>query len=187
MQNNWLHIIESCKKNDAVAQEQLYRQCYAGMIRICMRYASGDINEAGAMYNQAFLKVFKNIHQYKGEGEFEAWIRRIVVNTCIDHYRSKIKFRAVKWSEQSADVLPVMPEVYNRISGNEIISLVNELPRNTALVFNLFVMEGYKHEEIGKMIGISAGTSKWHMNEARKLLEQKLETLLKKDQLANAI
>lgn len=187
LQNNWLHIIEGCKRNDITAQEQLYKHCYAGMMKVCLRYTAGDIEEAAGIYNKALLKVFKNINQYKGKGEFEGWIRKIIVNTCIDACRSKVKFQSVQLTDAAADVLPVIPEAYSRISANEIINLVNELPKNTALVFNLFVIEGYKHEEIGKMIGISAGTSKWHLNEARKLLKQKLETVLKKDQLANAI
>jgi RNA polymerase sigma-70 factor (ECF subfamily) len=83
--------------------------------------------------------------------------------------------------------VPVVPEIYHKLSGDDILQLVHQLPKNTCLVFNLFVMEGYKHEEIGKILGISTGTSKWHLNEARRLLKEKIESLFKKENLANAI
>ena len=187
LQTNWHTIIEACKKLEPSAQEELYRRCYPGMIRICQRYCNGQADIAGGVYNQAMLKVFMNISQYSGKGEFEGWIRRIVVNTCIDHGRSNARFQTDELREETAEWLPIIPDAYSRIGGNEIVSLIYELPKNTGLVFNLFVMEGYKHEEIGKLLGISSGTSKWHLNEARKLLKQKLETLFKKESLANAI
>lgn len=187
MQTNWNTIIEGCKKQAPAAQELMYRRCYQGMIRICLRYCSGQQDMASAIYNQAMLKVFQNIHQFAGKGDFEAWVRKIVVNACIDHCRSRVKFQATGLSDTTADLLPIIPDAYNRISGSEIVTLIHELPRNTGLVFNLFVMEGYKHEEIGRILGITTGTSKWHLNEARKLLKQKLETLFKKEYLANAI
>jgi RNA polymerase sigma-70 factor (ECF subfamily) len=157
------------------------------MIRICLRYVKGQADVAGSVYNQAMLNVFRNIHQYEGRNVIEAWIRRIVVNACIDHCRIGTKFIPMELKDSAAELLPIVPDAYNKISGNEIIRLIDELPTNTGLVFNLFAMEGYKHEEIGKMLGISTGTSKWHLSEARKLLKQKLETLFKKEQLANAI
>jgi RNA polymerase sigma-70 factor (ECF subfamily) len=187
LHTNWHTIIEACKRQEPSAQERLYKHCYPVMIRICMRYCNGLADIAAGVYNQAMLKVFKNIGQYSGKGEFEGWIRKIVVNTCIDHGRTAAKFQLSELKEETAEWLPIIPDAYSRISGSEIINLVYTLPKNTGLVFNLFVMEGYKHEEIGKLLGISAGTSKWHMNEARKLLKQKLETLFKKESLANAI
>jgi RNA polymerase sigma-70 factor, ECF subfamily len=187
LHTNWHIVIEACKKQEPAAQEMVYRHCYPAMMKICMRYCSGQQDIAGGLYNQAMLKVLNNIGQYSGKGEFEGWVRRIVVNVCIDHCRAKVKFQNTDIDNTHADLLPIIPEAYNRISGNEILKLINELPKNTGLVFNLFVMEGYKHNEIGDLLGISAGTSKWHLSEARKLLKQKLETLFKKEYLANAI
>jgi RNA polymerase sigma-70 factor, ECF subfamily len=186
LQINWQHIIEACKKKDPQVQEKLYRHYYPAMIKICLRYSKGNKDEAGAIYNQAMLKVFGNIHQYHGTGEPGGWIRKIVVNCCVDHCRSN-KTPSTDELSDTADILQVIPDTYNRISANEVLDLINELPVNTGLVFNLFVMEGYKHEEIGKILGISAGTSKWHLNEARRLLKQKLETFLKKEYLNDGI
>jgi RNA polymerase sigma-70 factor, ECF subfamily len=187
LQTDWHIIIEACKKQDPAAQEKLYRLCYPVMIRICMRYAGSQPDIAGGIYNQAMLNVFRNIHQYESRGAVEAWIRRIVVNACIDHCRVETKFIPIDLNDSAAELFPIVPDAYNRIRGNEILRLIDELPKNTGLVFNLFAMEGYKHDEIAKLLGISAGTSKWHMSEARRLLKLKLETLFKKEQLANAI
>lgn len=155
------------------------------MIKICLRYTAGDIQEAGSLYNQSILKVFNRIDKFRGEGSLDAWIKKIVVNTCIDHTRQKVKFKTVELSKES-DVIPLVPDIYNRISGDEIMKLVHELPGNSRLVFNLYVMEGFSHTEIGTMLNISPGTSKWHLSEARKLLMQKLKTNFKKEILTNA-
>ena len=180
-------ITEGCRRGDPRAQEELYRLCYPEMIKVCLRYGSGDLDTAGTLYNGAMLKVFQKITQFRSEGEFLGWIRRIVVNVCIDHCRERARFRAADLNESNEYILPVLPEIYNKLSGDEIVRLVQQLPRNTGLVFNLFVLEGYRHEEIGGLLGISSGTSKWHLNEARRLLKEKIEQLFKRENLANAI
>jgi RNA polymerase sigma-70 factor (ECF subfamily) len=187
LQTNWNHIIEGCKQQNTKSQEQLYKQFYPVMMKICLRYSNGNLENAASIYNEAMFKVFRNIIQYKGEGSFEGWIKRIVINTSVDHCRKKIKFQTAELNDDAADIVPIIPEVYNRINGNEIIALVHELPSNTGLVFNLYVMEGYKHEEIGKLLGISTGTSKWHLSEARKFLKEKIESRYKKEFLKYAI
>ena len=115
------------------------------------------------------------------------WVRRIIVNTCIDHCRKNVRFKTVGEDKAHEAVLPVIPEVYDRLNAHEILSLVYQLPKNSGFVFNLFVLEGYKHEEIAKILGISVGTSKWHLNEARRLLKLKLEEVFTKENLADAI
>lgn len=164
----------------------MYRACYAPMMKLCTRYAT-DIDEAGAMYNEAMLKVLTRLPQYEHRGELMAWIRRIVVNTCIDYCRHQVKFIRSSANSISDEAIRIDPDVYKRFSGHDIVRLLQELPRNTALVFNLFVMEGYKHEEIGQLLGIAAGTSKWHLNEARRLLKNRLDTILKTETYSNAI
>jgi RNA polymerase sigma-70 factor, ECF subfamily len=186
LQTNLDNIIEACKREEPLAQEQLYKHVYPAMIKICNRYCR-QADTAGSIFNQAMLKVFSRITQYAGSGPIEGWIRTIIVNTCIDHCRSKIKFTPKELTDADVDWLPVVPDTYNRISSQEILHLVHDLPGNTGLVFNLFVIEGYKHEEIGKIIGISAGTSKWHLNEARRLLKLKLDSIFKKEFLAHVI
>lgn len=183
---HWNKIIEGCKLQNPQSQAELYRGCYAGMMKLCIRYAR-DMDEAAAIYNEAMLKVFKTLQQFEGRGDFMAWVRRIVVNTCIDHCRKQAKFTHSSIDQVEDVSISLEPDIYDRLSAHDVINLLQELPRNTALVFNLFVLEGYKHEEIGQTLGISAGTSKWHLNEARRLLKSKLENLLKKEIYSDAI
>jgi RNA polymerase sigma-70 factor, ECF subfamily len=170
------HIISGCLRADRKSQELLYTSMYPVMIKICHRYCT-DLQEAGSLYNEGMLKVFGKISQYGHEGSFEGWIKRIMVNTCIDHCRRQVKFQTKPLEHTDSESWSVSPEVYGRINAGDIMMLVRELPKNTGLVFNLHVIEGYKHHEIAELVGITAGTSKWHLNEARKLLKQKLENL----------
>jgi RNA polymerase sigma-70 factor (ECF subfamily) len=187
LQENLTDIIEGCKKNEARAQEKLYRFLYTDMFRVCLRYSAGDADSAGSLYNQGMLKVFRNIGQYRSEGEFGAWVRRIMVHVCIDHFRTKARFSTTLLSESTEYILPVVPDIYQKLSGNDVMKLINELPRNTGLVFNLFVMEGYRHQEIARLLGIAEGTSKWHLNEARRILKDRIENIFRQKNLANAI
>lgn len=156
------------------------------MIKLCSRYAS-DLDEAGALYNESMMKVLTSLQQYGGRGEWMAWIRRIVVNTCIDHCRRQVKFSSRSIGTLKEENMQVHPDAYNRLSAAETMRLLDSLPRNTALVFSLFALEGYKHEEIGQLLGISTGTSKWHLSEGRRLLKDKLDTILKKQKHSNAV
>jgi len=183
---HWNEIIEGCKRQNPQSQEALYRGCYTGMMKLCIRYAR-DLDEAAAIYNEAMLKVFNTLHQFEGRGDFMGWVRRIMVNTCIDHCRRQAKFTHWPIDQVEDDNISLNPDIYERLSANDVINLLTELPRNTALVFNLFVLDGYKHEEIGQLLGISTGTSKWHLNEARRLLKSKLENLLKKEIYSDVI
>lgn len=139
------------------------------------------MDEAAALYNEAMLKVFSGLQQYNGTGDFLAWVQRIMINTCIDHCRKETKFLHQEVNDITEQHITVDPAVYNRLSGNEVVQLLQQLPRNTALVFSLYVLEGYKHHEIATILGIAPGTSKWHLNEARRLLKMKLDALLKKE------
>jgi RNA polymerase sigma-70 factor (ECF subfamily) len=186
LEPDWDNIINGCKQQNPQDQERLYRGCYTAMMKLCCRYAR-DPDEAGALYNESMLKILTSLPQYRGSGELMGWIRRIVANTCIDHCRRQVKFASRSIDQSHDDIIRVDPDVYNRLSGNEVIGLLKDLPQNTALVFNLFVLEGYKHEEIGRLLGISPGTSKWHLSEGRRLLKNKLETTLKKEIYTNAI
>jgi RNA polymerase sigma-70 factor (ECF subfamily) len=180
-------IIEGCRQRNKQQQEQLYRLAYLAMMKVCLRYAA-DEQDAGAIYNTAMLKVFTSMEQYKAKGPVMAWIRRIMVNCCIDHCRQQLKFvTAGNLYDVAAETIHISPEAYDRFSAAETMKLLIELPGNTAIVFNLFAIEGYKHAEIAKVLHITTGTSKWHLNEARRLLKMKLDTFLKKEIYSDAI
>jgi RNA polymerase sigma-70 factor, ECF subfamily len=180
------HIIKDCIQGKRTGQQQLYNHCYAGMIKLCLRYCN-SYDDAGALYNEAMLKVFNKLHTVKEEASLMGWIRKIVVNTCVDYCRRKVKFAAHSLEASIETDAFIQPEVYTKIAAAETMQLLRQLPANTALVFNLFVTEGYRHDEIAAMLGIATGTSKWHLNEARRLLKEKMEILSKNKNYSNVI
>lgn len=157
------------------------------MIGVCHRYAK-DAAEAGSIFNEAMLKVFTHITQYRGTGNFMGWVRRIVVNACIDHCRRNTRFGNEQPVAGHDNVQPHCdPEVYNHLSAREVMELLRTLPPQTAMVFNLYVFDGYTHAQIASTLGMPAGTSKWHLSEARRLLRNKLDHLILKEIYDNAI
>jgi len=170
-------IIRGCRENDLHSQEQLYRQFYPEMIKICQRYA-GDIDGAGIIFNNAMMRVFKSIKKYQHDGKLGAWIKAIVINCALDHIKTTAKIKEASITIITEEI-PVDDYIFEKISAKEIQFAIKELPKATATVFNLFVYEGFTHKQIGEALEISEGTSKWHVNEGRRLLKTKLKHLLK--------
>jgi RNA polymerase sigma-70 factor (ECF subfamily) len=166
-----IDIISGCRKGDRKAQKQLYKNYYRAMITICLRYTRND-EDAVEVLNNGFLKVFKNIQRYdSSQARLYTWIRTIVVNSCLDFIKQKQKLEKV--CELNEDVeLHITPEVLSKIKTAELLQQVRRLTPATQAVFNLYVIEGYNHKEIAELLGISEGTSKWHLSEARKNLQQ---------------
>jgi RNA polymerase sigma-70 factor (ECF subfamily) len=169
-------ILEGCRKKDLHAQEKLYRQCYAGFIKMCYRYA-GDMDGAGTIFNNAFLRVFKNIDKYHHENRLMGWIKTIVLNCCLDYVKQKHKIHFETLGPIHEEEIGIADEILDNVSVKEIQKIINELPKTTATVFNLFIYEGCTHKEIGELLKIAEGTSKWHVNEGRRILKIKLEKL----------
>jgi RNA polymerase sigma factor (sigma-70 family) len=164
-------IIEGCKKDDRKAQEQLYRSYYRAMMNLCLRYTKNESDALDAM-NTGFYKVYKNIHRFDGaKASLYTWIRTIIINSCLDSIKNNESLSGAGELEQAANI-HVPPAVISSMSATEILKLVRDLPPATQAVFNLYVMEGYNHAEIAAMAGISEGTSKWHLSEARKKLRK---------------
>jgi RNA polymerase sigma-70 factor (ECF subfamily) len=170
-------IVKGCRENDMQCQEQLYRRCYPEMIKVCHRYA-GDMDGAGTIFNNAMLRIFKNIHSYREEGKLMGWIKTIIVNCCLDFVKQQNKFKEQPTADfyESGGNIPA--EVFSRVSAKEIQQMIRELPKATATVFNLYIYEGFTHKQVAESLGISEGTSKWHVNEGRKLLKTKLENFI---------
>lgn len=163
-------LIQGCKINDRKAQEHLYRNFYKAMMNLCVRFTKNEA-DAVAVHNLAFLKVFKNISQYDpAQANLYTWIRTITVNSCIDHIKSTQKFIATGSLSDAGD-LGTEPEVTAKLNEAELLAMIRQLPPATQAVFNLYVTEGYGHKEIGTLLQISEGTSKWHLSEARKQLK----------------
>ncbi|HLG40629.1 MAG TPA: sigma-70 family RNA polymerase sigma factor [Chitinophagaceae bacterium] len=164
-------IISGCKAGNRKAQEQLYRSYYRAMMNLCLRYTKTE-TDALEVLNTGFYKVFKNIHRYNSaRATLYTWIRTVIINSCLDFIKTT-QHRSEAGELDRAANIHVAPSVIAKMSASEILKLVRQLSPATQAVFNLYVMEGYNHVEIAKMTGISEGTSKWHLSEARKRLQK---------------
>ncbi|MEI9910035.1 MAG: sigma-70 family RNA polymerase sigma factor [Bacteroidota bacterium] len=164
-------IISGCKAGNRKAQEQLYRSYYRAMMNLCLRYTKTE-TDALEVLNTGFYKVFKNIHRYNAaKATLYTWMRTVIINSCLDFIKAK-QSNMETGELARAESVHVPPAVIAKMSASEILLLVRQLPPATQAVFNLYVMEGYNHIETGEMLGISEGTSKWHLNEARKRLQK---------------
>jgi RNA polymerase sigma factor (sigma-70 family) len=165
-----IDIIRGCKEGDRKAQEKLYRNYYRGMITICLRYTKNE-EDAVEVLNNGFLKVFRNIKLYESlQASLYTWIRTIVINSCLDFIKQKQREERVNELSEDTEV-HIAPEVISKITAAELLGEVRKLAPATQAVFNLYVIEGYSHKEIGQLLNIREGTSKWHLSEARKNLQ----------------
>lgn len=168
-------LVNGCINNSRKAQEILYKQFYGPMISICLRYTRNEEDSIEVLHN-GFLKVYKNIHTYNAaKASLYTWIRTIIVHTAIDFIRQRGKFQTIEL--EKAEEPAIDAEAVHRMSSQELLQMVQQLSPATRTVFNLYVIEGYNHREIGTLVGISEGTSKWHLSEARRQLKQLLQTL----------
>lgn len=167
-------LIEGCRRRERSFQEKLYHQLSAKMFGVCLGYAR-NAEDAKDILHDAFVKIFETIDQYKGQGPFEAWARRIFVNTAIDKYRRTVNSNMVSVDTFSSEIEPADNSLVQKIDMEEFLNLIHSLPDGCRLIFNLHVIEGYKHREIAKMLNISEGTSKSQVHEAKKILQKKSE------------
>lgn len=165
-------LIKSCIKGNRKAQQNLYDLYAPKMFGICLRYAR-NYHSAEDILQDGFLKVFKYLKNYKGTGSFEGWMRRIFVNVSIEQYR-KVSTMYPVVDIADVDLRYDEINVIDELEVKDILNLVNQLADGYRIVFNLFVMEGYTHNEIGKMLGISEGTSKSQLARARSILKKKI-------------
>lgn len=167
-------IIKGCRKRQRDSQEELYKMFYAYGMSITLRYADSR-DQAAAILNDAFMKVFTNIGKYDASRDFKPWLRKIIVNTAINHFHKN----KVKWEWEELDTnrhfMGNSESIISGISYKEIIEMVRELSPAYRTVFNLHVIEGYKHKEIAKMLDISVGTSKSNLYKAKQNLRDILE------------
>lgn len=161
-------LIQRCLGNDVLAQNELYRRFAGRMIGVCMRYAKNR-DDASDILQDAFVKVYLNLKSFKAEGSFEGWIKRIMINTALKHYRKNLKFSNDVDIEQAYDV-SFNSHTVERLSANELMGLVQKLPDGYRTIFNLYAIEGFQHNEISEMLGISEGTSKSQLARARGFL-----------------
>jgi RNA polymerase sigma factor (sigma-70 family) len=167
-------LVRDCLKGDAAAQRMLYEQYAAPMLAVCYRYTK-SVTDAEDVLQEAFVKVFRNLAQYKADGELGAWIRRIMVTTAINYLKKNSRYNTelVFGDEHLHAVSGYQPQV--NLEAKELADLIRQLPSGYQTIFNLYAVEGYNHLEIGKMLGIKEGTSRSQYARARALLIQWIE------------
>ncbi len=162
-------ILEGCRNNKRQYQEILYRKYATKMYGICMSY-SGDRDMAQDILQDSFIKIFRKIRDFNMEGSLEGWIRRIVSNTAIDSLRKRQREHSYINDSYDEPVEDFKPGVLEEMKARDILDLVARLPEGARLIFNLFALEGYSHNEIAKKLNIKEGTSKSQFSRARKML-----------------
>lgn len=171
-------IIEGCQRNDRVCQEYLYKQYYSLFLKICVRYAKGQ-EDAEQLLNDSYLRIFNHINSFRQAGSFEGWMKRIVVNTCLDYLKSKQLKDSLQVSYAASfpeeTNLALSTEAVKKLEFKELLAMVQTLPAVSKTVFNLYVFDGFSHKEIGAMLEISESTSSWHLHHARNLLQKRIK------------
>jgi RNA polymerase sigma-70 factor (ECF subfamily) len=169
-------IIAGCVRGERKFQELLYHNFSSKMFAVCMRYAN-DYSSAEDLLQDGFVKVYKNLDKFRSEGSFEGWIRRIFVNNSIEHFRRKANLYVVQETEA------LTYEYYDdnalqKLMKDDLMKVIQSLSVGYRTIFNLYVIEGYSHKEIGDMLNITEGTSKSQLARARYLLQKKVSELI---------
>lgn len=167
-------LINGCILNERSAQEKMYKLFYPRMMALVRRYIDQDM-QAEEVLNNGFLRAFQKVKQYNFQGSFEGWLRKIVFHAVADYVKQNTKY--------SNQIVLVEKDEYvhkdhaERLYYDQLIKLVQGLPDATRTVFNMYVMDGFTHKEIGNILGIREGTSKWHLSEGRRILKEKIEKM----------
>jgi RNA polymerase sigma factor (sigma-70 family) len=171
-------LISGCINGDRRMQRALYERYAAKMFGVCLRYA-GSTEEAEDILQEGFIKVFKKMGSYRGEGSFEGWIRRIFVNTAIEQFRRKTYLQPITEREESTVETNYL-SVLDNLAEKDIVKLVQQLSPGYRTVFNMYVVEGYTHRQIADSLGISEGTSKSQLSRAKIILQDLVKKHLEK-------
>ncbi len=169
-------LIVGCLAGNRRMQEELYRRFSPRMYAVCLRYA-GNAEEAEDILQEGFIKVFKKLDSFRSEGSFEGWVRRIFVNTAIEHFRRKRYLMPVTEKEENT-IEGKYLSVLDDLAARDIMALVQELSPGYRTVFNMYVVEGYTHKEIADMLGISEGTSKSQLSRAKVILQDMVKQFI---------
>jgi len=172
-------LINGCIDGNRRMQEELYRRFSPRMYAVCLRYA-GNGEEAQDILQDGFIKVFKKLESFRGDGSFEGWIRRIFVNTAIEHFRRKKYLTPVTEKEENT-IEGNYASALDDLGAKDIMALVQQLSPGYRTVFNMYVVEGYSHKEIGDILGISEGTSKSQLSRAKVILQDMVRKHLDKN------
>jgi RNA polymerase sigma factor (sigma-70 family) len=176
-------LLVGCMQGDRRMQEELYRRFSPRMYAVCLRYA-GNAEEAEDILQEGFIKVFKKMDSFRGDGSFEGWMRRIFVNTAIEHFRRKRYLMPVTEKEENS-IEGKYTSALDDLGAKDILALIQDLSPGYRTVFNMYVVEGYTHREIAEMLGISEGTSKSQLSRAKVILQDMVRTYIDKQRGVN--
>ncbi|HEY4324432.1 MAG TPA: RNA polymerase sigma factor [Mucilaginibacter sp.] len=173
--NRLAEMWEGCLKNDRKQQELLYKTLAPRMLAVCMRYAH-DRDEAQDILQEGFIKMFNNVHKYRGEGNLEGWIRRIMVHCAISRYR---KLKPMVLTEDFTEDNPSIGNGYNAhgLEAKDLMNIIQKLPQTYRSVFNMYAIEGYSHQEIGNTLGMTEILSRTTLHRARVILKEMVNKL----------
>ena len=166
-------LLKSCMAGDRTSQAALYTMYAPKMLGTCLWYAKNK-EEAEEILQDGFIRVFRFIHQFSGKGSFEGWIRKIMVNAALQKHRKNNPLMIVSPLERSIIEIPEFPDILEKLASKDLLKMVQNLPPSYRIVFTLHVLEGMKHREIAQLLGISEGTSKSNLFDARNLLKKAL-------------
>ena len=176
--NNEENLVKALKRAEPKAQRQLYDKYAARMLAVCRRYVMDDMEAEDVMIG-GFMKVFEKMEQFKSEGSFEGWVRRIMVNEALMAVR-KTKGKETDYDTDEMEQLPDCQWADQNLEANDLMKIIETLPTGYQTIFNLYAIEGYSHAEIAKTLGITESTSKSQLHRARGWLQEKI-TLIEKN------
>lgn len=169
-------LVARCLKREMASQQLLYQRFAPKMFGICLRYA-GNSTDAEDILQEGFIRVYTKLHHYRGEGSLEGWICRTMINTAINFYKKQMKFHKEVNIVEATLNATITEDALSIMTTEELLRVIRELPVDFRTVFNLFVMEGYSHHEIGTMLGIPENTSKSQLYRAKAMIRQRLAEL----------
>lgn len=179
MDKEEVRIIKQTQQGSSAAFEKIFQKYGSTVYGICLRYSSST-DEASDILQEAFIKVFQRIKLFKFEGSFEGWLKRLTTNCALDYLRANEKYRFDTDSSEMPEHLKptTSADILEKLSTDEMLQIITELPPSYRMVFNLYAIDGYKHAEIAKMLNISEGTSKSNLHDARKILQKRLNQIM---------
>ena len=171
-------LIDGCLAEDRKVQRYVYERYYSDFLKVCLRYCD-NTPDAKHLLNDSFFKIFTKVSQYSGAGSFEGWMRKTVVNVCLDHVRVRARNlkNVVQVEKESLENLSGHDDnsVFGKMGFDHLLKLIQELPEMSRAVFNLFVFENLSHKEIAEVLGMKEGTSSWYLNKARVEIQRKIQ------------
>jgi len=170
-------LLQGCLAQDQQCQKALYEQYKVQMFRLCLRYSNSRA-DAEDILQDGFIRIFSDLHQYSGKGALGGWIRKVMVNTALQHIRKNKRVPHFLEIDQVAELKEAEEQIYSRIGAKALTKMIQTLPPGYKMIFNLYVVDGYTHQEIANQLKISINTSKSQLSKAKAALRKKLEHLM---------